>query len=289
MLRASELPERSALGYIVGMASEKIDKTASSAKRTALVTGASAGLGKELATLFAADGHDVVLVARSVSKLDELAHELTKVHGVKSEVIAADLGEQTAPAFVFEEAKRRGLAVDFLVNNAGFGSNGAFLDLDVARELQMVDVNVRSLLELTHHFARPMRERGFGRIMNVASTAGFQPGPFMATYYATKAFVVSFTEALAFELEGTGVSVTCYCPGATATEFASTAGNDKTRLFQRPGIADARSVALHAYRAMMKGQVLSVHGALNWLGMEAVRFAPRFITRTLAASMNKPV
>ena len=153
----------------------------------------------------------------------------------------------------------------------------------------MVDVNVRSLLELTHQLARPMRARGFGRVMNIASTAGFQPGPYMATYYATKAFVVSFTEALAYELEGSGVSVTCYCPGATATEFATTAGNDKTRLFQRSGVAVAKVVAADAYRAMMKGQILSIHGALNWIGMQSVRFAPRAVLRSVVAGLNRAV
>jgi short-subunit dehydrogenase len=257
-------------------------------KRTALVTGASAGIGKELAGHFAADGHDVVLVARSVKKLEELASDLGKAYGVKVHVIGADLGDAAAPRVVVEQTRARGIEVDFLVNNAGFGSNGPFLDLDLTREVEMIDVNVRSLVELTHHFARPMRDRRFGRIMNIASTAGFQPGPFMATYYATKAFVLSFTEALAFELEGSGVSVTCYCPGATATEFARAAGNDKTRLFQRSGVATPKSVGAHAYRAMMKGQVLSVYGALNWMGMQSLRIAPRSITRSVAASLNKP-
>lgn len=252
------------------------------------MTGASAGIGKELASLFAADGHDLVLVARSSAKLEALAADLTKAHGVTAHAIAADLADPSAPAKVEEQAKQRGLAIDFLVNDAGFGSNGAFLDLDVTRELQMVDVNVRALVELSHRFARPMRDRRFGRIMNVASTAGFQPGPFMATYYATKAFVISFSEALAFELEGTGVTVTCHCPGATATEFAAIAGNENTRLFQRSGVADARSVAAHAYRAMMNGEVLSIHGALNWLGMQSLRLAPRSVTRSIAASLNRP-
>jgi len=256
-------------------------------KRTALVTGASAGIGRELAKLFAADGHDVVLVARSVAKLEELAAELKKAHGIKAHVMAADLGHHAAAAGVFEQVTGRRLAIDFLVNNAGFGSNGAFLDLDLKRELEMVDLNVRSLLELTHRFARPMRDRRFGRIMNIASTAGFQPGPYMATYYATKAFVISFTEALAFELEGTGVTVTCHCPGATATEFASTAGNDKTKLFQRSGVADAKSVATHAYRAMMNGEVLAIHGALNWIGMQSLRIAPRALMRSVVAGLNK--
>jgi len=202
--------------------------------------------------------------------------------------VAADLGDPAGVARVRDETTRLGLAIDFLVNNAGFGTNGAFVELDLGREKEMIAVNCTALMELTHHFARPMRERGQGRILNIASTAGFQPGPFMATYYATKAFVVSFSEALSFELQGTGVSVTCYCPGATATEFASTAGNDKTRLFQRSGVADAKHVALHAYRSMMKGSVLSVHGALNWIGMQSVRVSPRALVRSITAGLNRP-
>ncbi|MFO0737299.1 MAG: SDR family oxidoreductase [Labilithrix sp.] len=258
-------------------------------KGTALITGASAGLGKELAGLFAADGHDVVLVARSKPKLEELAHELEAKHaGVKAGVIAADLGDLAAPAHLEEVAKKRNLQIDFLVNNAGFGSNGRFLDLDLSRELQMIDVNCRALLELTHRFAKPMVARKFGRIMNIASTAGFQPGPFMTTYYASKAFVVNFTEGLAFELQGTGVSVTCHCPGATATEFASTAGNDKSKLFQRSGVADAKEVATHAYKSMMAGDVLAIHGAMNWIGaVIGTRLAPRRMLTSIAAGLNK--
>lgn len=260
-----------------------------SEKRTALVTGASAGLGREIASLFAKDRHDVVLVARSESKLNALADDLRQADGITAHVVAADLSDPKAPWAVLDEVRRRGIAVDFLVNNAGFGSNGSFLDLDLAREIDMVEVNVSALVKLTHLFVGPMRERGFGRVLNIASTAGFQPGPFMATYYASKAFVVSFSEALAFELEGTGVTVTCHCPGATATDFASTAGNDRTRLFQRSGVADAKEVALHAYRAMMRGEVLTVHGVLNWIGAEALRFAPRSLVRSIAASLNRPI
>jgi uncharacterized protein len=259
----------------------------SKTKKTGLVTGASAGLGKEIASLLAADGHDVVVVARSEAKLKTLASDLEKAHGITAHVVTADLGDASGAARVFEETTKRGLAVDFLVNNAGFGSNGAFLSLDLAREKEMIAVNCTSLLELTHRYATPMKERGFGRILNIASTAGFQPGPFMATYYATKAFVVSFSEALAYELDGTGVTVTCHCPGATATDFASTAGNDKTKLFQRSGIADAKSVALHAYRAMMSGDVLAVHGFMNKVGFHGLRVTPRSIARGIAASLNK--
>jgi short-subunit dehydrogenase len=259
----------------------------STAKKTALVTGASAGLGKEMASFFAKDGHDLVLVARSESKLKTLAGDLSRAHGIAAHVVSADLGTAGAAAQIWEETKKRGIAVDFLVNNAGFGTNGAFLDLDLAREKEMIAVNCTSLLELTHRYAGPMRDRKFGRILNIASTAGFQPGPFMATYYATKAFVVSFSEALAHELAGTGVTVTCHCPGATKTEFASTAGNDKSKLFQRSGVADAKDVAMHAYRAMMDGQVLSVHGFMNKVGFHGLRITPRSVARGIAASLNK--
>jgi len=258
--------------------------------KTALVTGASAGLGKELASLFAKDGHDVILVARSETKLKTLAGDLARAHEIKAHVVRADLGDAAGPSIVAEEVRRLGVDVDFLVNNAGFGTNGAFLDLDLAREKEMLAVNCTSLLELSHHFVRGMRDRKFGRVLNIASTAGFQPGPFMATYYATKAFVVSFSEALSFELEGTGVTVTCHCPGATATDFASTAGNDKTRLFQRSGgVADAKAVALHAYRAMMSGDVIAVHGALNWIAWQSLRVSPRSVVRSIAAGLNRPV
>ncbi len=256
-------------------------------KRTALVTGASAGIGKELCSLFAKDGHDVVLVARSEAKLREVAAALEAEHGVRAHVVPADLGDSKAPRAIFEAVTRLGVTVDFLVNNAGFGSNGAFLDLDLEREAEMIEVNVSALVKLTHLFARGMRERRAGHVLNIASTAGFQPGPFMATYYATKAFVVSFTEALAHELEGSGVKVTCHCPGATATEFAGTAGNDKSKLFKNGRVAGAAEVADHAYRAMLSGDVLSIHGALNWFQMESLRIAPRAVVRKIVADLNR--
>lgn len=256
-------------------------------RKVALITGASAGLGEQFAQCFARDGHDVILVARGAARLEALAAKLEKEHGVKAHVLPADLGQPDAPERLFEAVQARGLAVDFLVNNAGFGSTGAFLEQDLAREAEMVQVNCTALLKLSHLFSRPMRERGAGRILNVASTAGFQPGPYMATYYATKAFVVSFSEALAHELKGSGVTVTCHCPGATHTEFAQRAGNEKTRLFQRPGVAKAPDVAAHAYAAMMRGRVLSVHGALNWMTAVMVRFSPRVAVRTVTANLNQ--
>lgn len=256
-------------------------------RKVALVTGASAGLGEQFAQCFARDGHDVILVARSADRLQALGSKLEQEHKVTAHVVPADLGQPDAPQRIFDAVKARGLAVDFLVNNAGFGSSGPFLEQDLAREAEMVEVNCTALLKLSHLFARPMRERGSGRILNVASTAGFQPGPYMATYFATKAFVVSFSEALSYELKGTGVTVTCYCPGATYTEFTKRAGNANSRLFQRPGVAQAPDVAADAYRKMMRGRVLAIHGFVNWLGAVGVRFTPRATIRSIAAGLNQ--
>ena len=193
-----------------------------------------------------------------------------------------------AGARLYEKVKARGLEVSALVNNAGYGSTGAFLNLPVEKEVEMVQLNCTALLELSHRFGQDMRARKQGRILNIASTAGFQPGPYMATYYATKAFVVSFSEALAHELKGSGVTVTCHCPGATATQFASRAGNDVTRLFKQGGAAKAEDVAAHAYEAMMQGEVLSIHGPLNWVSAQLVRFSPRAVVRSITAALNSP-
>lgn len=256
-------------------------------KRTALVTGASAGIGKELCTLFAKDGHDLVLVARSEARLRELSAELAAAHGITAHVVAADLGDAKAPRAVFDAVEGLGVTIDFLVNNAGFGSNGDFLDLDLDREAEMIEVNVSALVKLTHLFARGMRERRAGHVLNIASTAAFQPGPYMATYFATKAFVLSFSEALGHELEGAGVKVTCHCPGATATNFAGTAGNDKTKLFTSGAVAGAAEVAYDAYRAMHAGDLLAIHGAFNWVQMESLRIAPRALVRKIVADKNR--
>jgi hypothetical protein len=259
----------------------------STERATALVTGASAGLGVEYAKLFAADGHDLVLIARRREKLDELAASLARDHGTKVTVIPADLQQENAPRRIFEEVKAAGLTIEFLVNNAGFGSNGPFAQLDAEREVGMIDLNVRALVHLTRLFLPGMIERKHGRILNIGSTAGFAPGPYMATYYATKAFVVSFTEALSYELKGTGVTATVSCPGATATEFAQVAGNDKSSLF-KGGVADSVSVARHGYRAMHAGKVIAIPGVKNKLTAQSPRFAPRSIVRAVAARLNRP-
>ena len=254
-------------------------------KQTALITGASAGLGREYARLFAKDGHDLVLVARRRERLDELARELAAAHGTTCMVIAADLAAPSAGQQIADQVQAAGRTIDFLVNNAGLGKRGPFAQSDVRLQLEMIDVNMRALVDLTHRFLPGMLERKQGRILNIASIAGFVPGPFMATYYASKAFVVSFTEALAQELRGTGVTATASCPGPTATEFADVAGSSKSNLFRRP-VADAASVARHGYRAMLAGTVVAIPGLKNKLSVQSVRIAPRAAVRAISAKLN---
>jgi len=251
----------------------------------ALITGASAGLGVEYARLFAADGHDVVLVARRRERLDALAKELQQAHRTRARVIAADLASPVGPGQVVDEVLRLGLEVGFLVNNAGFGTSGPFAESNLHRELEMIQVNIVSLLTLTRALLPQMIARKSGRILNVGSTAGFQPGPFMAGYYASKAFVNSFTEALWYELRGSGVTATVSCPGATATEFAAVAGSERSRLF-RMGAASPQQVAKEGYRAMMAGKPIVVHGLKNKLAVQALRVSPRAAVHVIAASLN---
>ena len=255
------------------------------AKQTALITGDSAGLGREYARLFAKDGHDLVLVARRRERLDELARELAAAHGTTCMVIAADLAAPSAGQQIADQVQAAGRTIDFLVNNAGLGKRGPFAQSDVRLQLEMIDVNMRALVDLTHRFLPGMLERKQGRILNIASIAGFVPGPFMATYYASKAFVVSFTEALAQELRGTGVTATASCPGPTATEFADVAGSSKSNLFRRH-VADAISVARHGYGAMLAGKVVAIPGLQNKLSVQSVRIAPRAVVRAISAKLN---
>jgi short-subunit dehydrogenase len=255
-------------------------------KRTALITGASAGLGRELAQLFAADKYDVVLVARRRDQLEELATKLAAEHGVIASVIPADLADPASPQRIVDEVNRRNLAIEFLVNNAGFGTNGRFVELDLGRELAMVQVNITSLVQLTGLLLPAMVARRSGRILNMGSTAGFQPGPLMATYYATKAFVNSFTEALHHELRGSGVTATVVCPGATDTEFGATSGNGASRLF-RMGAMPAAPVARFAYHAMMAGKPVAIPGLRNKLTLQVQRVSTRGLTRAVAARLNQ--
>ena len=254
---------------------------------TALITGASGGIGAELARVFAAHGHNVVLVARSKDRLVPLASELEAAHGIAAWVIPADLASPTAPSEVYAEVERQGIVVDVLVNNAGFGTNGPFAETDLTDELQMLQVNVVALTHLTKLCLRDMLARRRGRIMNVASTAAFQPGPYMAVYYATKAYVLSFSEALAAELQGSGVTVTALCPGPTISGFQERAQMRGTRLMHTPLMMDAASVARIGYRGLMAGQTIVVPGIANRLLTLAVRLAPRALVRQVTRRLNE--
>jgi len=243
--------------------------------KTALITGASGGIGYELAKLFAKDHHDLVLVARSAPKLTQFADELQRQFGVSAKAIPLDLTAGPAPQFLFDQLQREAIAVDFLVNNAGYGVFGEFAKVSLEDNLGQIQLNISALTHLTKLFLEPMIERHSGKIMNVASIAGFQPGPLMAIYYATKAYVISFSEALANELRNTGVTVTSLCPGATDTGFQGRAGMENTRLFKTLRPMDAKTVARDGYRGLMAGKTLVISGFRNWLLAESVRFSPR--------------
>ena len=241
-------------------------------KGLALITGASAGLGAELAKLCAASGYDVVLVARTESRLAELASTLTRTHGVQARTLAADLADPTAPQAIHSQLA--GKPLDILINNAGFGVRGPFAQNDWGREASLLQVNVGALIHLTKLFLPAMIERRSGRILNVASTAAFVPGPFMAMYYASKAFVLSFSESIANEVHGTGVTVTALCPGPTRTEFAERAGIATSKLFQGTSMG-AGEVAREGFDAMMAGKSSIVAGARNRWMMRGARLLPR--------------
>jgi len=250
--------------------------------QAALVTGASGGIGYELAKLFAHDHYNLILVARSGSKLAQFADELQRQFGVSVKAIPLDLAAPPAPQFLFDQLQREDVAVDILVNNAAYGKFGEFADIPLEETLGQIQLNVTALTHLTKLFLAPMIERRSGKIMNVASTAGFQPGPLMAVYYATKAYVIWFSEALANELKGSGVNVTCFCPGATETGFAKRADTESSRLFKQMGPMDAKTVAQDGYRGLMKGKGLVISGFHNWLLAESVRFAPRKVVTSIS-------
>lgn len=248
----------------------------------ALVTGASGGIGWELAWLLARDGSDLVLVARSESKLQELAAALRREYGVQVHVVVADLSEPEAPAAVFRATEQAGISVHTVINNAGFGLYGPFLENERERQLEMIRLNVLALTDLSHRFLPGMVARGRGSLMNVASMASFVPGPGMAVYYATKAFVLSLSEALSEELRGTGVSVTAFCPGPTRTGFQDVAAVGGTRLFRSPGVMDVKPVARAGYEAMKQGAVVAVPGIGNRVLVKAMGLMPRGLVRRLS-------
>jgi len=250
--------------------------------QTALITGASGGIGYELAKLFARDQYNLVLVARSGPRLAQVADELRQKQGISVKTIPLDLGLPQAAPDLFEETQRAGIHVDMLINNAGYGAYGNLAEMPLEDCYGQIQLNATALTLLTRLYLSPMLERHSGKIMNVASTAAFQPGPRMAVYYATKAYVLSFSEAIANELAGTGVTVTCFCPGATLTNFQQRAGVQSSRLFKRVGAMSAKRVAEEGYRALMSGKTLAIPGFHNWLAVESVRFAPRKLVTAIS-------
>jgi uncharacterized protein len=250
--------------------------------QTALITGASSGIGYELAKLFAHDHYNLVMVARSSDKLNQVAAELRNQLKVAVKTIALDLAVATAPKFLFDQLQHEGIVVDVLVNNAGFGTFGDFFTIPEEEILGQIHLNITALTQLTRLFLPAMLARDKGKVMNVASTAAFQPGPLMAVYYATKAYVLSFTEALSNEVSGSGVVVSCFCPGATDTNFQKRANMENSRLFKKIGAMNAEKVARDGYRGLMAGRTLVISGAQNWLVAESVRFAPRKLVTALS-------
>jgi short-subunit dehydrogenase len=243
--------------------------------KTALITGASSGIGYELTQVFARNNYDLVLVARSEDKLNQMAQELTDKFKISVKVVVEDLSEPESSQRIFEITKNEGITVDILVNNAGFGLYGFFQETDLIKELQMLQVNVVALTHLTKLFLPDMIAKKSGKILNLASTAAFQPGPLMAVYYATKAYVLSFSEALSNELEQTGVSVTVLCPGPTKSAFQAQANLEESKLFKNNPMMDSKTVAEIGYQGLINQRTVVIPGLRNQFLAALVRFLPR--------------
>lgn len=253
-----------------------------SPRRTALVTGGSGGIGLEIAKELARKGFDITLVARRRDTLEAAAGQLEGKFGIKAHVFAADLRRADAPEQIFDFLHNENVPIEILVNNAGFGLGGEFSETELTRELEMIQVNIGALTHLTKLFLPPMIRNRSGRVLNVASTAAFQPGPLMAVYFATKAYVLSFSQALAEELRNTGVTVTALCPGPTQTDFAKAAQMTNSRLFNSFGVADADDVARYGVGAMLRGKRLAIPGIRNKVLAQANRIAPRALSARIA-------
>lgn len=255
-------------------------------KAFTLITGASGGIGWELARQFAAGGHPLVLVARSEARLKEKQAQLQQEFGVPVVVMAQDLTLPNAAQDLFDRTVAEGLTVDILVNNAGFGDFVSFIDADWQHQQDMVALNVTALMQLTHCFARDMRKAGGGRILNVASLAAMAAGPYMATYYATKAFVLSFSEAMSEELAPYGITVTALCPGPTESNFEAAANLKSGNLFHALPVETAEKVARRGYRAVMKGKAVCFCGVTVHVMSFASRLTPRWLNRKVTKRIN---
>lgn len=255
-------------------------------EKVALITGASSGMGSEFAKLFAQDHYNLVLVARSEKALVQLANELSQKYNINVKVLVKDLSHPEAADEIFAALQKDGIQVDVLVNNAGFATYGFFADTELVAELQMMQLNIVALTHLTKLLLRGMLKRKSGKILNLASTAAFQPGPLMAVYYASKAYVLSFSEAIANEVEGTGVSVTVLCPGPTESGFQKRAAMEQSKLVKGRKIMDAATVAKIGYRGLMNRQAIVIPGLSNQLLVLSIRFLPRGLVRSIVRNMQ---
>jgi uncharacterized protein len=258
-------------------------------RKTALITGASGGIGEALARTLAQHGYDLILVARTISKLEALGAELSAQNGIQATSISSDLSAFDASEKLMTDLETRKLNVDVLVNNAGFGDFGDFATGDPIKQQQMISLNIMTLTMLTRALLPKMLERKFGRIMNVASTAAFQPGPLMSVYYASKAYVLSLSEALSEELLGTGVSVTALCPGPTASDFQARASMQDSKLMQSKtlSVMTSKEVAEQGIAALERGQRIVIPGLMNQIMAQSSRFLPRAIVPRIVKSMQE--
>lgn len=257
--------------------------------KVALITGASSGIGLELAHVMAKEKHNLVLVARSIDKLNELAQELIQTHGIKVKTYKADLSKAEEIEKLYAQTQQDDIEVSYLINNAGFGEYGNFVENDWEKLGTMMQLNMVSLVHLTKLYAKDMISSKFGKIMNVASTAAFQPLPYFAVYGATKSFVLNFSEAIASELKEHGITVTALCPGLTGTGFVEAANMEETKFLEKAksSMATAEEVAEYGYEAMMKGKTVAVHGMLNSIVANSSRFLPRDIVTKIAKKVQE--
>ena len=253
---------------------------------TALITGASSGIGLELAKVHASKGDNVVLVARNIAKLNALKTDLEKQFGIKVYNIGKDLSLPNAAQEVYETTKQQNIQIDYLINNAGFGDFGMFAETDWQKQLQMINLNITTLTQFTQLYLQDMLKRGNGKIMNVASTAAFQSGPTMSVYYATKAYVLSFSEAVNNEISDKGVTVTTLCPGVTESGFQAAAAMEESALVKGKRFPSSKEVAEYGYKAMMKGKTVAIHGFMNYILANSVRFLPRAIVVKITRKMQ---
>jgi short-subunit dehydrogenase len=256
---------------------------------TALITGASSGIGLEFAKIFAAANNNLVLVARSGGKLLQLAEDLKKKHNISVKVIGADLSKMAEVQKVYDTCKAYEIQIEYLVNNAGFGDFGFFIESDWYKTEQMIDLNIKSVTKMCRLFIPGMVQRKSGKVLNVASTAAFQPGPTMSVYYATKSYVLFLSEAIYNELQGTGVHVTCLCPGSTESGFQSASNLHESALVKGKKLPTAKEVAIFGYKAMMKNKLTAIHGMKNFIMANAIRFTPRKMVLSIVRRMQRDV